>query len=78
MKSIIRAMGFATALIGAASWLDARATRRRARRRDQERIEKARWESEGGATPSGAHITETNPGLAAARSGGINGMPGSA
>lgn len=56
---IIRALGFVTAIVGAASWLDARSTRRRARRRDEERIERGRWESEGGATPSGPHLAET-------------------
>jgi hypothetical protein len=58
---IIRALGFVTAIVGAASWLDARSTRRRARRRDEERIEKGRWESEGGATPSGPHLSEVAP-----------------
>ena len=58
---IIRALGFVTAIVGAAPWLDARSTRRRARRHDEERIEKGRWESEGGATPSGPgpHLAET-------------------
>jgi hypothetical protein len=61
---ILRALGLVTAVVGAASWLDARSTRLRAQRRDREAIEKTRWESEGGATPSGPHLSETMPGQA--------------
>jgi hypothetical protein len=58
---IIRALGLVTAVVSAASWLDARMERQREQRRERERIDRTRWESEGGATPSGPHISESPP-----------------
>jgi hypothetical protein len=58
---IIRALGLATTLVGLASWLDARSAHQLEERRRREAIDRTRWESEGGATPSGPHVSETPP-----------------
>lgn len=58
---LIRTLGLIGTLVGAATWLDARSQRRRDERRERERIEKTRWEGEGGATPTGPHISESPP-----------------
>lgn len=73
---IIRTLGIVTAIVGAASWIDARSARTRARRREREGIEKTRWESEGGATPSGPHVSETLPGTASGPGTGGMAAPG--
>ena len=58
---IIRALGFVTTIVSLASWLDARSTRQRELRREREKLDRTRWEDEGGATPSGPHISEAMP-----------------
>jgi hypothetical protein len=58
---IIRTLGLIGTLLGATAWLEARSRRRRDERRTRERIEKTRWEGEGGATPTGSHINESPP-----------------
>jgi hypothetical protein len=65
---IIRALGLVTTIVGIASWLDARSARQREARREREIIDRTRWESEGGATPSGPHISETLPNQTSATS----------
>lgn len=55
---LFRTLGLITVFITAASWLDNRSQRRHERRRERERVEKTRWEGEGGATPTGSHINE--------------------
>jgi hypothetical protein len=56
---IFRTLGFAAAVVGLASWFDGRGTRRRELRRERERLDRTRWEGEGGATPRGPHLSET-------------------
>lgn len=56
---MIRTLGFATAVVSLASWLDARGTRQRELRRERERLDRTRWEGEGGATPRGPQLGET-------------------
>ncbi len=58
MKTL-RILGLSTAVVGLATWLDSRSEHRRERRRAHDRIEKTRWEGEGGATPSGAQVSDT-------------------
>ncbi len=55
---LFRTLGLITVFVATASWLDNRSQQRNARRRELERIEKTRWEDEGGATPTGSHINE--------------------
>lgn len=59
--NIPRILGLVGTLVGVTAWLDARSQRRRDERRERERIEKTRWEGEGGATPTGSHINEMPP-----------------
>jgi hypothetical protein len=49
-KKAVGALSFAVSAITATAWLQSFLTRRRAQRKQQESIDKARWESEGGAT----------------------------
>ena len=56
---LFRALGLVTVFVTAAYWLDSRSQQRQERRRERERIEKTRWEGEGGATPTGPHINES-------------------
>ena len=63
---LVRLFGMLSAVLGAASWLDARAARRRALRSQDEKLEKTRWESEGGAIASGPHVSDAMPGVTAA------------
>lgn len=56
---MIRTLGFATAVVSLASWLDASGTRQRELRRERERLDRTRWEGEGGATPRGPQLGET-------------------
>ncbi len=57
----LRIVGIAATVLGLTAWLEARAEHRRERLRERERIEKTRWEGEGGATPSGPQVSETAP-----------------
>jgi len=58
---ILRTIGLIGTLVGATAWLDSRSKRRRDELRERERIDKTRWEGEGGATPTGSHINEMPP-----------------
>jgi len=53
--SIIKLLGIAGVAVLAAAWMSSRAQRRdeEHRRRLNENLERERWESEGGASPSG-------------------------
>lgn len=73
---LIRTIGMLAAVIGAATWLDARTTRKRAQRHDSDKLEKTRWESEGGAIASGPHVSDAMPGVTAAAPASRGGMPG--
>jgi hypothetical protein len=58
---ILRTLGLAGAIVGTMAWLDARSQRRTEEKRQRDRVEKTRWEGEGGSTPTGAQINELPP-----------------
>lgn len=72
---LVRTIGVLSALIGAATWLDARAARRRALRKQDEKLDRTRWESEGGAIASGPHVSDAMPGATAASPATYGGTP---
>jgi hypothetical protein len=58
---ILRTLGMVGAIVGTVAWFDARSQRRGEEKRRRERIDRTRWEGEGGSTPTGSHINEMPP-----------------
>jgi len=58
---LLRTLGLIGTIAGAVAWLESRSQRRGEAQRERERVEKTRWEGEGGSTPTGSHINEMPP-----------------